>query len=105
MAYCPHCGREVGNEAVICVNCGCSLKQDQSQVPASYDAPSIGFGLLGFCIPLVGLILFLVWRGKTPKKAKSIGIGTLVGFILAIIAIVYFNFFIIPHLFDNLIIL
>ena len=29
------------------------------------------WGLLGCCIPLVGLILFLVWKDNKPKTAKS----------------------------------
>ncbi|MBQ3487188.1 MAG: zinc ribbon domain-containing protein, partial [Clostridia bacterium] len=33
---------------------------------------------MGFCIPLVGLILFLVWKDTKPKSAKSAGIGALV---------------------------
>ena len=31
-----------------------------------------------FCIPLVGLILFLVWRDNKPKNAKAAGIGALI---------------------------
>lgn len=36
------------------------------------------WGLLGCCIPLAGLILFLVWKDEKPKTAKSAGIGALV---------------------------
>lgn len=43
------------------------------------------WGLLGFCIPIVGLILFLVWKDNKPNTAKSTGIGTLIGVILVII--------------------
>ncbi len=78
MAYCPHCGKEVNDEAVVCIHCGCSIKQDLNQAPAVQDASSFGFGVLGFCIPIVGLILYLIWKDKTPLKAKSAGIGALV---------------------------
>ena len=37
-----------------------------------------GWGLLGCCIPLVGLILFLVWKDTKPNTAKAAGIGALV---------------------------
>lgn len=43
------------------------------------------WGLLGCCIPLVGLILFLVWKDNKPKTAKSAGIGALVGVVVAVI--------------------
>jgi hypothetical protein len=36
---------------------------------------------LSFFFPLVGLILWLVWLDSSPKKAKSCGIGALVGVI------------------------
>ena len=44
------------------------------------------WGLLGCCIPLVGLILFLVWKDQKPKTSKAAGIGALV----AVIAYVVF---------------
>lgn len=43
------------------------------------------WGLLGCCIPVVGLILFLVWKDSKPKTAKAAGIGALVSVILAVI--------------------
>lgn len=32
------------------------------------------WGLLGCCIPIVGLVLFLVWKDTKPKTAKAAGI-------------------------------
>lgn len=43
------------------------------------------WGLLGCCIPIVGLILFLVWKDQKPKTAKAAGIGALVSVILAVV--------------------
>lgn len=43
------------------------------------------WGLLGCCIPIVGLVLFLVWRNEKPKTAKAAGIGALVSVILAVL--------------------
>jgi len=57
------------------------------QAPAYYqepDAPSAGFAVLGFFIPIVGLILFLVWHDKTPLKAKSAGKGALIAVIVGV---------------------
>ncbi|MBD5548067.1 MAG: hypothetical protein HDQ97_11815 [Lachnospiraceae bacterium] len=42
------------------------------------------WGLLGCCIPIVGLILFLVWKDQKPKTAKAAGIGALVSVILLV---------------------
>lgn len=43
------------------------------------------WGLLGCCIPIVGLILFLVWKDTKPKTAKAAGIGALICVILYVI--------------------
>jgi hypothetical protein len=63
------------------------------------DSGSIGWGVLGFFIPLVGLILFLVWKDTKPKSAKAAGIGALISvgvgvlfyIIIAIIGVVAFS--------------
>jgi hypothetical protein len=44
------------------------------------------WGLLGFCIPVVGLILFLIWKDQKPKTAKAAGIGALVSVIIYVVA-------------------
>lgn len=43
------------------------------------------WSLLGCCIPLVGLILFLVWKDQKPKTAKAAGIGALVSVVLWVV--------------------
>lgn len=43
------------------------------------------WGLLGCCIPLVGLILFLVWKDTKPKTSKAAGIGALVSVIAYVV--------------------
>ena len=42
------------------------------------DKGGFFWGLLGCCIPIVGLILFLVWKDSKPRTAKAAGIGALV---------------------------
>ena len=44
------------------------------------------WGLLVFCIPVVGLILFLIWKDQKPKTAKAAGIGALVSVIIYVVA-------------------
>ena len=46
------------------------------------------WGLLGCCIPVVGLVLFLVWKDQKPNTAKAAGIGALVSVIIGIISYV-----------------
>ncbi|MDD4001136.1 MAG: zinc ribbon domain-containing protein, partial [Bacilli bacterium] len=67
----------------FCSTCGASFQETgaSAQGARSDDAPSGGFAVLGFFIPLVGLILYLVWMKDYPLKAKSCGKGALIGFI------------------------
>ena len=48
------------------------------------DAPSMGFAVLCFLFPLIGLILYLVWKDEMPLKAKSCGKGALAGVITSV---------------------
>ena len=49
-----------------------------SSTPPVVDNGGFLWGLLGCCIPIVGLILFLVWKDTKPRTAKAAGIGALV---------------------------
>lgn len=81
MKYCPKCGAELVDVAQVCPTCGCS------QPPASLmkDKKSFGFALLGFLIPVAGLVLYLVWKDTMPQRAKSVGKGALTSAILMVI--------------------
>ena len=68
------------DEAVVCPNCGCGATSTATEL----DAPNAGYAVLGFFIPIVGLILYLVSKDKTPLKAKSAGKGALIGFCTSI---------------------
>ena len=59
------------------------------------DRGGFGWGCLGFCIPMVGLILWLVWRDEKPKTAKALGIGALVSAILGVIFVILYFIFIV----------
>lgn len=78
MAYCKHCGKEVAENTITCPYCGTSQAAAQNAAPAPVDNGGFGWGLLGCCIPIVGLVLFLVWKDTKPKTAKAAGIGALV---------------------------
>lgn len=81
MAYCKNCGQQIDNQAAICPNCGVA----QNAKPAVTDNGGFGWGLLGCCIPIVGLILFLVWKDSKPNTAKAAGIGALVSVGISIV--------------------
>lgn len=81
MAYCKNCGQSIDDKAVICPHCGVA----QENKPDVVDNGGFLWGLLGCCIPIVGLILFLVWKNERPKTAKAAGIGALVSVCIGIL--------------------
>ena len=80
MKFCSHCGSEINDNAIVCIKCGCAVGRINYIDPN--DSSSKRFALLGFFFPIVGLILFIVWNNTNPKKAKSCGIGALLGVII-----------------------
>ena len=84
--YCSNCGREINDNADICLGCGRSVKNIKRA--SQHDSNSVGWWWLGFFFPLVGFILWLVWSGDTPIRAKRIGWGALVGVIVSVVLVV-----------------
>ena len=61
--------------------------------PMEVDAPNIGFAILSFFFPMVGFVLWLVWKDKTPLKAKSCGQGALISTILSVVGTIFYIIF------------
>lgn len=102
--YCKNCGRPVDDTSSYCNNCGARI-DNKPNADASEDSLSLGFAIFGFFIPIVGLILFLIYKEKKPKRAKSAVKGALIGFIteivLAIILVILYVVFA-ASLFNNI---
>ena len=79
--YCKNCGQEIDDKAVICPKCGVQV----AECKTSTDSSSFGYALLGFFIPIVGLILFLIWKDEYPLRAKSAGKGALISVIVSVV--------------------
>ena len=101
MKWCTNCGKELADDAKFCSGCGTAVAEPQIEAAPQYepqpapqpapqqtytpaaapDEPNVGMNILCFLIPLVGLILYLTEKDKTPIKAKSMGKWALIGFI------------------------
>ena len=77
MAYCRNCGAPIDDYATTCPRCGTVQPGGRADPPVN-DNGGFLWGLLGCCIPLAGLILFLVWKDTKPRTARAAGIGALV---------------------------
>ena len=107
MSNCVHCGAEIPEGATYCSACGASQQFYQQYPQQPYQQPnqqlnqqpvyvyqqtapvndsgSFGWAVLGFFIPIVGLVLFLVWRREKPRCAKMAGMGALVSVIVSVL--------------------
>lgn len=100
MKYCPYCGSVNNNiNGNFCENCGGVLKDYKVQSNNNSnnqikEEGSFGWGVLGFLIPLAGLVIFLVWNNEKPKSAKSAGLGALIRVILSIILVIVIFIFV-----------
>lgn len=80
--YCQNCGKEIPNEAVVCVHCGVSVAKNKN---TSNEPASTVLKIVCFCLPIVGLILYLVYMDNCPIKAKECGKFALIGFVVGLI--------------------
>ena len=82
--YCPRCGSQIPDGAQFCNMCGAPVNSNNAPYysPRSEDNGSFGWAVLGFFIPIVGLILYLVWKNELPLRARSCGKGALIGVIV-----------------------
>ncbi len=93
MAFCSSCGNELENMNDRCERCGNVMYQEKVK-PVQPDDGGFLWGLLGFCVPIVGLILYLIWKHERPNTALAAGKGAIAGFIISLILqILYFVLF------------
>ena len=110
--FCPNCGTQNTDQAAFCVSCGTPLKnpaetnptpiptppptfnpnplpnpgyQQFGQQPAPQDKADTILTIVAFCFPIVGLILYFVWKDSRPNSAKQICIASVAGFGLGVL--------------------
>lgn len=102
--FCVHCGAPLtGQNPAVAQGQpqqapqGASARPVQQAPQQQYQQPPVqpvqtgddnggfGWGLLGFCIPLAGLILFLVWKDTKPNNGKAAGMGALISVIISVL--------------------
>lgn len=98
--FCPKCGKEIMDEAVICPHCGCATRIGAPHVEEQKTNifALVGF-ILSFFFALAGLILSIIGYKKAPEYNNS-GKGlALAGIIISsatmVLAIIYSIFYII----------
>ncbi|MFW5894836.1 MAG: PLDc N-terminal domain-containing protein [Bacillota bacterium] len=90
--YCEKCGEPLEPHYEVCPNCGNKLqREEKSQTASSSDASrprpdeeddTAGWAVLSVFFPVVGVILYVLWKESRPKASRSVGNAAIVGFIL-----------------------
>lgn len=81
--YCVSCGSQLHIMAKQCPQCGVEagpLNEENGML----------FGAIGCCIPVVGWILYFIWRDTKPKTAKKAMIGAIINIIAIILLYIFF---------------
>lgn len=89
--YCPNCGKDVDERAEICVHCGVRVKEEQAS--NSVDNPSHLAGVASCCFPVVGLILYFLWKDDKPESAKLVCNWMIGGLVVWVVWYIFFFMF------------
>lgn len=101
--YCSRCGREIDDKVLTCPYCGTKTMNNLNTFITN-DQPSFGYAFISFIIPIVGFILYLIYRDERPKRAKSALKGAAAGIIVGIfiaISIIAFSYFYFKNTYNN----
>jgi len=102
LIQCPGCGAMVSDQATSCPKCGASITKNASlgqqpayqqvapmqqayQTTSPQDVPNGGLNVLSLFFPVVGWILYFVYRDKTPIKAKACAKFAWIGFAISVV--------------------
>jgi hypothetical protein len=95
MKYCIGCGKAIASNSKYCPNCGTDNSNNHTEIRrnTTYDNdPNRAlYIIISALIPLVGLILFLVWKDEYKERAEACAYGALIGFFAQIILFICFR--------------
>lgn len=94
MKQCPSCNKFSPNDSKFCTSCGNNITS--TSIYVADDQPNFGYALLGFLAPIVGFVLYFLWKDQTPNQAKSWLKGAITSVIFSVVLVLlYILFFII----------
>ena len=88
MKYCTNCGREMHDNAPVCLNCGTVVNGVQEIKRKSTDRRNGWFTLIGVFYPEVAIVMYIVLKCiGMPNRAHSFGKGALIGGIIGSVVV------------------
>ena len=97
--FCSNCGATITENSTSCPSCGAVRYDgpvntyDSNYQQTVNDKPNVIVNILSLCcIPILGIILYFVWKESQPKAAKSALIFSLIGIgISVLLSIIFFG--------------
>lgn len=107
MRFCAHCGKQIADEAAICLNCGCKTQagnntvfsQQSQQVIIQDDEPQLAIwakicGIVsfftGFIVGIVAIILACMSKDETNGvMCSSAKVGYVCGMISTVLSVAF----------------
>lgn len=82
--FCKNCGQQIDDNAAVCIHCGVATGNNLSSKNA-LDNPSHLAGIASCCFPVVGIILYFLWKDEKPQSASLVCKWMIGGIIIWII--------------------
>lgn len=81
--FCNSCGKEIADDAVVCIGCGRPVKPLKSSGEKWGTGSMIGLVVGSIVIPLIGIIFGIIGLTKEEKKGQGAALLT-IGIIMAV---------------------
>ena len=102
--YCTKCGKKANDGDIFCSYCGYKFYNNLANInndKENKDKASVGWWFLAFFIPVVGIILFFIYRKTYTGMKKRLLSGTIVGFITGVISFILLFVILLTSFFKN----
>ena len=77
--FCPTCGSQLADNAQFCPKCGHAFTSPKVTENKSNGIEAVD--IVAFLIPIIGFVMYFVWKDDKPEQAKKVCSATVIGFI------------------------
>lgn len=85
MAYCQKCGKEINDDADVCVNCGTLVAPKNNTNTTDRPASALEI-IITILIPIVGAVLYYAYKNDKPTAAKTLNKIAIIAFVVYLLA-------------------